>query len=94
MPTQSNRVIKISKKRDGRLLVSAYLTVTPIYAPALLPFIKKVSALEIEIQFTDQIANDGSSANQREDNLPALLSITKISQSGLVTLGFSKEIIV
>jgi hypothetical protein len=26
--------------------------------------------------------------------LPALLSITKISQSGLVTLGFSKEVIV
>jgi hypothetical protein len=49
MPTQSNRVVKISKKRDGRLLESAYLTVTPIYAPALLPFIKKVFALEIEI---------------------------------------------
>ncbi len=51
-------------------------------------------ALEIEIQFTDKISNDGSSANQIEDNLPALLSIKKISQSGLVTFGFSKEVIV
>jgi hypothetical protein len=79
MPTQSNRVIKISKKRDGRLLESAYLTVTPIYAPALLPFIKKVFALEIEIQFTHQTTGKGSSANQIEDNLPALLSIKKLS---------------
>jgi hypothetical protein len=54
MPTQSNRVIKISKKRDGRLLGSAFLTVTPIYAPALKSFIKKVFALEIEIQFKEQ----------------------------------------
>jgi hypothetical protein len=53
-----------------------------------------VFALEIEIRFKDQIANDGSSANQIEDNLPALLSIRKINRSGLVTLGFSKEVIV
>ena len=45
---------------DGRLLESAYLTVTPIYAPALQPFIKKVFALEIEVQLKDQTTDDGS----------------------------------
>ena len=35
VPTLSNRVIKIQRKSDGRLLESAYLTVTPIFAPAL-----------------------------------------------------------
>jgi len=40
------------------------------------------------------LSGDNKSANQTIDNLPALLSVQKISKNGLVTLEFSKEVLV
>ena len=94
MPTPNIPVIKISQTGKERSLEGNYLLVTPIFAPALKTFIENVSPLEIKFQFKNLISNDAANAAANQIKGPALLSIKKISQRGLVTLQFSKEVIV
>ena len=88
LPTPSDRVLKISRKANGRILGDASLIVTPVFAKEHKALIKQIFPLKIEIFFQTKEIFDWT------NETPALLSINKISQTGLVTLGFSKEVIV
>ncbi len=88
LPTPSEPVLKLSRKGDGRMLGDASLSVTPVFAQEHKALIKQIFPLKIEIFFQTKEIVDWT------NETPALLSINKISQTGLVTLGFSKEVIV
>ncbi len=70
------------------MLGDASLTVTPVFAQVHKDLIKQIFPLKIEIFFQTKEIVDW------KNETPALLSINKITKTGLLTLGFSKEVIV
>ena len=94
LPTPSDRVLKISRKANGRILGDASLIVTPVFAKEHKALIKQIFPLKIEIFFQTKEIVDWTNQNTQRNLANFYLKKWRQSKSNrwrLVSFDFSVD---